>query len=258
MQYLFSLQYHHVRQEIFMQRFLTHVVACSALLLIGCAAQGQTFTFRQDVSGYIGTQDTELRSNTTTPQGSITEITVDQSDAGEMTQGLLRFDDVFGSGAGQIPINADNVIFSATLTLNQSNPTPGTVSFHRMLTDWDEATATWNTFGGDGVQQNDVESASAADGTVPNASSNGLKALDVTAALQSWYANPNTNLGWVFVNTSTDGWDFSSSENATIDLRPQLQVVVAPVPGPGALPLFGAGLTALGLVLRRRLSDQAP
>jgi hypothetical protein len=235
-----------------MPRFLHRMLPCLTLVLVAVVAQGQTFTFREGVSGYIGTQDTELRSNTSTPQGSVTEITVDQSDGGEITQGLLRFDDLFGSGAGQIPLSANTVIFSATLTLNQSNPTPGTVSFHQMLTDWDEATATWGTFGGDGVQQNGVESATVADGTVPNAGTNGLKELDVTAALQAWYANPDANLGWVFVNTSTDGWDFSSSENATIDVRPQLQVVVAPVPGPGALPIFGAGLSALGLLLRRR------
>jgi hypothetical protein len=238
-----------------MQRFLKHVVPLLILSLIGTAAHGQTFTFREGVDGYTGTQDTELRSNTTTPTGSTAEITVDQSDAGEITQGLLRFDDIFGSGTGQIPIDPNNVIFSATLTLNQSNPTPGTVSFHQMLTAWDEATSTWSTFGGNGVQQDGVESLAVADGTVPDAGTNGLKQLDVTAAVQAWYANPDANLGWVFLNTSTDGWDFSSSDNASIDLRPQLSIVVAPVPGPAALPLFGAGMMGIGLLLRRRRSS---
>ena len=80
-----------------------------------------------------------------------------------MRQGLLKFDDIFGNGPGQIPFGA--TINSATLEVfvQDSSNSAMQMSLYRMLTDWDESVATWNFFGGltggiGGVQASEGES----------------------------------------------------------------------------------------------------
>ena len=88
-------------------------------------------TFQQGVNGYTGTVDTELHSAIPTTQLSAEDtIRVDQLDFegfsfGE-AQGLIRFDDLVGSGSGQIPVGS--TIVDANLTVyvleRSKSPTP--------------------------------------------------------------------------------------------------------------------------------------
>ena len=64
-----------------------------------------------------------------------------------------------------------------------------------------------------------VGAAAVAAGTFP---------LDVTASLQKWVLSPGANLGWIFVPAVYDDVRVSSSEAATITLRPVLRVTYAP------------------------------
>jgi hypothetical protein len=164
-------------------------------------------------------QDAELHSmgSADTPLGGNPTLTVDNDDTG-IAQALLRFDNVFGNGPGQVPLGS--VISNATLTLHVIDA-GGLVNMHQMLIPWDQATVTWNSMV-DGVQANDVEAsmAIAAAITSPATTPNNVS-IDVTASVQAW-ANGAPNLGWALLPTSGDGFDFNTSENMAD--RPQLQI----------------------------------
>jgi hypothetical protein len=182
-----------------------------------------TFTFRNGVGGYAGTQDNYVASSTpTTNFGAATIVKVDSVDGASNgpVHGLLRFDDVFGAGNGQIAPGA--TIDLATLTLNTTNATANPVNIHRMVGAWDEA-STWNSLTA-GVQTDGIEALATADVTLPTIST-GVRVIDVTPALNAWGAG-SPNLGWTLLPTGSDGWDFSSSEATTVGSRPQLSVRV--------------------------------
>ncbi len=184
-----------------------------------------TFTFREGVSGYTGTQDTYLAFATpTTNFGAATIIksdTVDGTPSGQV-HGLLRFDNIFGAGPGQLDPAA--TIDTATLILNTTNGTVNANNLHRMLVNWNEA-ATWNSLTS-GIQANNVEARSAVDASATPGT--GTTTIDVTTSLQAW-ATGAANLGWAILPTGSDGWDFSSSEATTAASRPQLAVrILAP------------------------------
>jgi len=217
-------------------------------------AAAQTASFQQGAAGYAGTVDTFIQTiSPNATAGSGTEIQVDRNAPGSLetdvtpSHGLLRFADLFGSGLAQVPTGA--VIQSATLSLYTSNVSTGSFNMHRMLTSWDE-NSTWNSFGGDGVSLGlDAETTPSAT-FIPSAS--GTIQLDVTADLQAWSAGA-TNLGWGFLTTSTNGWDFTSANGLTLAERPSLTVNFVAIPEPSAVTFLLGGVAALAaLVLRRR------
>jgi hypothetical protein len=96
---------------------------------------------------YTGAADTQLQESLpTTPRPTgqnIEGILIDFDGGTANAQGLIRFNNIFGSGQGQIP--AGSMILSARLVFDTNNPGDGATA-HRMLTSWDAETATWNTF----------------------------------------------------------------------------------------------------------------
>ena len=60
-----------------------------------------------------------------------------------LLQAVLGFDNLFGDGAGQIPVGAE--IVSATLTYTGFDPGV-TAAVHEMLTDWDESDSLTSLF----------------------------------------------------------------------------------------------------------------
>lgn len=226
----------------------------SAPFLIGLGTTTVTITdddsivasFQNGIDGYLGTQDTGLIGwMPDLPAGSDLSISIDQADRDPTVsgsplvplQGLIRFDDIFGNGTGQIPFGSQ--IYSAFLTLNVTNTTASTTQlpFYRMLQDWSQDTATWDnpnssiTFG---VTPDDVEASSVPDGMVPTPNSLGKINIPLSIqTLQAWAAGGN-NYGWLITSNSSDGWDFSSSEAFNEQNRPKLTVVYTPPSGPGA------------------------
>jgi hypothetical protein len=174
--------------------------------------------FRDGLNGYTGTEDVELRSAEPDNTALGTSATDLQIDNDPISHYLLQFRNIFGSGPGQVPVNA--TILRATLTLNQTDP-GSAVDVHRMLIDWTES-ATYNSMG-TGVQADDVEAAAVREFQIPNAA-NALRTFDVTASIALWVTNPSANHGWAFRSTGTDGMRGSVSENATEANRPTLQV----------------------------------
>ena len=183
----------------------------------------QSVSFQQGVSGYVGTVDTFLQQNaTTTNNSAATSLNIDSDDpagTGLDVQALLRFDNLFGSAAGQIPINA--TLQSASLQVQVTN-SGNSVNLHRMLGNW-AATDTWSSVT-NGVQNDGVEAVAAADVSTSTIATGALS-INVLSSLQNWQANPATNRGWVLLPTGSDGVDFDSSEGTT---KPRLVVTFIP------------------------------
>jgi hypothetical protein len=203
------------------------------------------FAFQQGVDYgqgvYAGAGDIQLAENqpdSPLPIGAnpVTEgLLVDWDGGTANSQVLLRFDNLFGDAAGQIPLGA--TIVSARLVLHTKNGGDG-ATLHRMLTDWNPDTETWNSFGNGvvprngipAVQADDAEARIAWDSQIGVAAANSDPAanptlIGVTTDIQAW-ANGAANFGWVFRgwDTRADGWAFAASENADPSQRPKLEV----------------------------------
>ncbi len=236
------------------------VTAASRPELVVTVANGAVTaaTFREGLDGYAGTSDVELRAATPAPgsgDGAAAVLSVDSdepSGSGSATQVLVKFDGLFGAGAGQVP--SDAMISSAVLTLNVTDEGSG-FRVHRMVSGWDE-TATWGSMGA-GVSADDAEAmiwSECAAGAVDSAPRvrAGVVHLDVTETVQGWQAG-DVNEGWVLVPLGVNGVDVASSENATESARPTLVVrYVTPSVPPecagdanGDLVVNGADLSVL-------------
>ena len=174
-------------------------------------------------------------------------------------QALLRFDDIIGTGPGQIP--AGTQILEATLTLTTEgsrNDARQGVMLHRMLVPWDE-TNNWNDWG-DGTAPHNSTAGIQMDGAEssfePDLSTGrirrGTQSFDVTPSVQAW-VNGQTNNGWLF-SPVTDGdlWGFRTSEYDVVSERPLLTVTLVPEPSGFMLAVLG-GLAGLLMWSRRRV-----
>lgn len=185
----------------------------------------RTVNFRQGVDGYTGAVDTFLEQGSPdAAHGADVRLVADGS---PLSQGLVRFDGIFGSGAGRVP--PGGMIVSARL-LQFTDSVSGNVSAnsmraHRMLAPWSDG-STWNTLSG-GVSTNGVECAAAADFTTTPWLADAWSIFDVTASVRAWAEAPNANdanMGWAIVPAGTDGWRPSTSDAAATDDRPMLRV----------------------------------
>jgi len=206
-----------------MRRTMTSLIVIGAVLAATEAARAAdpvTVTFQQGVNGYSGTVDTYIQYNVTSPNAGATTLSADGTPPDtDIRQILLRFDNIFGAGANQIPAGA--VITSATLTVNVSNDIAIVTNIHRMLHTWDDDDV-WSTFGNGspwnttaGVQADGVDAVSTPDAAPATVTPAGLRTIDVTTSLQAWSTNTASNFGWVFLVAGADTLAFDSSEGAT-------------------------------------------
>jgi hypothetical protein len=191
-----------------------------------CETAPVTVSFQDGVSSYNGTQDTYLaQSAPTTVEGALDNWRWDtENPAPNAEFGLIRFDNIIGSGPGQIP--AGSTITSAMLTLEVANASAApNGNINESAIDWSEATETWNTFGGDAGVQADEYLASPSY-VAPIAL--GSASINVTTSVQVWASGIRSNFGWVFRPASNDGAQVDSAEFATVSLRPKLTVIYVP------------------------------
>ncbi|WP_237217872.1 DNRLRE domain-containing protein, partial [Falsiroseomonas oryziterrae] len=174
-------------------------------------------TFQQGVGGYAGTVDTNLRgADPTTSYAVAKQLFTDTETGGAPGQALLRFDGLFGTGPGQIPLGA--TIVSASLTLQTSDTGDGG-ALHRMLRSWSD-TDTWASLGS-GIQADGFEALATADLVTGRMSTLGSRSFDVTTSVAAWAAGA-ANHGWAVLPLGTDGWGFQSAQGST---KPQLTIV---------------------------------
>ena len=179
--------------------------------------------FQQGLNGYSGTVDTFLREQQPdTSQGNLGFVEWDgdegNTSADLETIGLIRFDNIFGAGAGQIPVGVEIIEASLTYTVNNIG---STANLHEVRVSWNE-TVTFNGFG------NPRDNPSLYSGVVANApGALGAQHVDVTDSLQTWADSPASNRGWIILPQlphGTNGTELRSSEFGTPAVRPMLTV----------------------------------
>ncbi len=173
--------------------------------------------FQEGVNGYTGTQDTYVTSNPgNVAFGSATTVMVDDPSS----HGLIRFDNLFGSGAGQIAVGS--TISNATLSIYvTATDNLDSINVHRMLSSWSEA-STWNGMSS-GVQANNVEASSTILTNFSSGQAGWVTITGITSTVQAW-ANGAANQGFVLFGNNADNWEFYSSEFTTVSLRPYLSI----------------------------------
>ncbi|MDB6024548.1 MAG: hypothetical protein JWM68_771 [Verrucomicrobiales bacterium] len=178
---------------------------------------------------YTGENDIHLRQNSPTtafPSGGGTQLFADYNTGGAAYHVLLRFDNIFGNGAGQIPTNA--VIVSADLVLHYTDSGGGS-PLYRMLRTWDATSETWASMT-NGVDGNDCRTNYDSQIAAGPGGSTGLGTAGVSVLpdVRDWLTN--ANYGWAMTGwtNKTDGTGFSSSEATTVDDRPSLRVTWLP------------------------------
>jgi hypothetical protein len=217
----------------------------------------RTSLFQQGSTGYLGAVDTMVsQASPGTAFATATSLNVDGDDpagSGQDVQGLLRFDNLFGSEAGRIPLGASLV--SARLRLSVSNP-GNALALHRMLQPWSDS-VTWSSLAG-GVSTDGLEALATADVTTA-AVAVGTLEIDVLTSLRAWQSGA-ANWGWLLQPSGADGVDVASSEAASA--RPKLEVqwrAATPVnqaPTAVSLGAVTAGLAEnTALATDRRVAD---
>lgn len=182
-------------------------------------------TFQQGVSGYQGTVDTEIWALAPkTILESNPNMSTDADNDGGESQAVLRFDEIIGNEAFQVPPHA--TVHSARLLVGAFDQ-GSTVNLHRMLVPFGRS-ATWDSLIA-GVSADDMEAARHRDSFTFGKISATTSEIpfDVTDTVQAWVAG-SPNHGWVFINTGGNGWDFYSSEFEQVDLRPKLEIHFTP------------------------------
>jgi serine protease AprX len=217
----------------------------STLALRGVSTTATTKTFQQgDATAYSGTADSGVNSGAaTTNYGTATSVKVEVSSSAKRGM-LVRFDNLFGTGAGQIPSGSTVTAASLRVTTVSDGDTSGATSLHQMLRAWDPS-ATWNALAtsGAGLQFDNVEARASADASVSATKTGGsftFSGAGVAASVQAW-ANGQVNNGWALWHPLDNGWIVRTSEDATLANRPLLTVTYrAPV---NTTSLTGNGVT---------------
>jgi hypothetical protein len=187
----------------------------------GSCCTPATYTFRMDENGYSGVTDIALKQadpGTAYPSDALLQVT---AAAGVQIHGLIRFDNLLGSGAGQIPPAA--IIESATLTFFTYNGSTEPISIHRMLADWSDAD-TWNSLNA-GITADGTEALATPDDTQMMSINETYNVFSVTDSLVAWQSGAN-NRGWGLLNSGADIWSFVTSQGGLLERHPLLTVEV--------------------------------
>lgn len=209
-------------------------------------------SFQQGTNGYSQATDTWIESaNPTTTHNTDAQLVIDGSPS---SQGLIRFDQIFGTGAGQVPLGA--TILSAKLSIltgsTANDESAATMSLHQLLVPFD-ANSTWNSLSS-GITLGSEAVTNPEFALLPNTLSN-WAIFDVTDSITAFGNGSAVNYGWLINPSGTDGWRPFGSEAAALGDRPVLQITYA-IPEPSTV----AGSIALTLLVgcwgvrRRRLA----
>ncbi|MBL4848184.1 MAG: DNRLRE domain-containing protein [Planctomycetes bacterium] len=218
-----------------------------ALLLV-CAGTGEAQTTvvpfqdgSRPTAAYQGTEDTVIKEQVPTLNlGQLPKTRVTTADlGGGATWTLIRWD-----LSGHIPPGVVVTDVQLTFYVDPDDPGP-TIPIYPLLRPWVEGNGTqggtWNTY--DGVNnwqtagaEGALDRGSTSVGDMPGAAGFQTATLSPAgiAVVQGWVDNPTTNNGFILRGGSSDGVDYGSRDNASVNLHPQIQVSYE-------LPPFGGG-----------------
>jgi hypothetical protein len=219
--------------------------AVALLIALPLAARGQVITtsFQNGAGGYTGTFD-RLISTTTSQDTDGTNVAayfLDGFDGGTSpdAQNLIRFDNIIGNGAGQIPSGATilNARLTVTTSLAGNAQTSGPWGVSGMLVPFDSSTThasftAISDHGSRGPWWQDGSATRPVGGygfQLPGAPDS----ASVTPIVQSWASGaPNHGFAMqagladsITQNANTaDGWSIHTTGFPTSDTRPKLEV----------------------------------
>lgn len=241
-----------------MKRFVISSAAAAAvgaMFLPGGSASAatlQTTAFQNGTDGYSGAVNAMISSNSPdTPDAATatrTTLTLDGygvSNGSPDSQALLRFDNLFGNGPGQVPVGATIIDARLDLTTHDgsNSQSPGPWGAAALLSAFDPATTSYSslatnaadpagTLGNRGAwYQNGTATRPMAG--IGNMAINEKVSLNVTPFAHGWSTGQLANHGLVlqagFVGT-TDGWTPRANNHATVVDRPRLSVTYTTEP----------------------------
>jgi len=238
-------------------------IRCVCLVgVITGTAVADILSFRNGVDGYHAQIDLGMfnydRNDSIATGGVRTDGTLG-IDGDAVSQSVIRFEEIIGTGVGRIALGS--TIHSATLTLYTRGATStdpgsgGQISAYRLTTFWD-GDSDWRTFNGgdwggsDGVTDDGVLVSTRTVG-VSN-SNHAPNEIDLTAAVQSW-ANGESNYGVGLAYPHTNAADLASGDESLIAeaYRPLLTVEYTV---PEATTFGLVSLWGLVLLLRRSVA----
>ena len=245
----------------------TGAALVAAMLLTAASADAGIYTFQDgDTNGYGSTASSYILLNSSGVYGDTnygtqpTLQTENQSTGGGSTEGrksaLVRFDDIVGSGTGQVP-TSEQWIYRAHVTLRTAggpyDATVDTDAIYQVLQQWDEGQVTYNSrltgtpWSAPGLQPGVDHAATASDALVPSAVAANYD-FDVTAAARDILLGAAPNYGWIVRDTNgEDGAAFHSDNSGSQPYRPKLTVETMSNPVGGTeRSVFQQGTTANG------------
>lgn len=218
---------------------------CLVTAFLPETGRGQTtVTFQQGTSGYAG--GTDRRITLTTGTATPTSASIDGQDtaanagAGDNAEAqyFIKFDSIFGNGAGQIPLGA--TILSSSLRLTTGSVTNdnsgGYFLISGMRSDFSTRTAITQLGTGTGTAGTNGPTYANSGATIGYGS---LRAPALNTAytiplgpglLQQWADGTLTNNGLVIQAYTTDAWGMLANGNTTTASRPQLSVTYTTQP----------------------------
>ncbi len=195
-------------------------------------------SFRQGVNNYTDAHDTRIRASAPDVEASTaTSVFVDWDVNGSGTQNedqvLVRFDNIIGTGPGQVPPGSQIHAAMLDLATTANNGYGDGGQFFAMFKPWVD-TDTWNTLD-NGISTDGVEAAATPSASAGSAALNpnvcgGFMSFDVTPDVQAWANNTRPNYGWAILpwRNGGDGWAVSMSESLDERERPRLRVFYTP------------------------------
>jgi len=224
---------------------LTGMIACTLLAATPAAAQTVTKTrFNAGAGISLANEDGEDFAEKTYAQlvadGEFDPYSLNVDLGGTNYETLMRFDNLFGGNAGQIP--AGSHVVQATLAVRTFDAGDG-ASIHRLLTPFAPETDTWNSWGSGaggrnslpGVDTDGVDAVTQRD-FFQGPAIDGVTRMDVTASVRAWQAAGDAaaanaaNMGWLLDAYDTGGWGFTGFDSPVEAERPQLLVTYTDVP----------------------------
>jgi hypothetical protein len=200
--------------------------AAARLTIVYTAEGSSTESYQKgDGKGTTSETDDSSISSGVANMGTDLYLGIDES---AHYHSVIKFPNIFGGGANQIPLGS--TINSATLTLEVSDEGDD-VLVYQLIESWTETDVTWTSrtsslswtdAGADGTSSRYATAVA----TIV-ASTTGSKNAMVTATVQNW-SDGEANEGWLLADTGTGGVDIRSSEYGTASVRPKLTVNFIP------------------------------